>query len=82
MAVFLSLMVLLLVSPPRVFSAGAPPKNIALPPPAFTVETKRSDPDRPARASAKIYKGPLIDAHAHIRLPRGENFTKPSSTPF
>ena len=42
-------------------------------PPAFELEQRRSDPDRPARAHVEPYGGPIIDTHLHLLTPKPGN---------
>ena len=72
----ISLLVFSLILPARVFSENISPTSILIPPPAFEVEYKRSDPDRPVRSHDKEYKGTIIDTHVHLDPPKDGNINK------
>jgi hypothetical protein len=46
--------------------------GIVIPPPAFKVKYRRSDPGRPVRAHGRMYEGAIIDTHSHLYPPRGK----------
>ncbi len=55
------------------FFVSASGRGEPIPPPAFELEQRRSDPDRPARTHGDPYGGPIIDTHVHFLSPKSGN---------